>query len=55
MEGTNANQPVLPYMAGFHLPDLTKLINDPIWHDTTWPNMPTKLPSDIPKFEGRAG
>jgi hypothetical protein len=31
--------------------NLTKLTNDPILHDATWPAMPTKLPSDIPKFE----
>jgi hypothetical protein len=30
-------------------------MNDPILHDPTWPNMPTKLPSDIPKFEGKPG
>jgi hypothetical protein len=35
--------------------DLRKLTNDPILHDPTWPAMPTKLPSDIPKFEGKAG
>jgi hypothetical protein len=33
--------------------------NEPIlWlniHDVTWPNMPTKLPSYIPKFEGKPG
>jgi hypothetical protein len=38
-----------------NIPDLTKLTNDPILHDPTWPAMPTKLPSDIPKFEGKAG
>jgi hypothetical protein len=26
---------------------------DPILHDPTWSNMPTKFPSDIPKFEGK--
>lgn len=35
--------------------DLTKLTNDPILHDATWPAMPAKLPLDIPKFEGKAG
>jgi hypothetical protein len=24
-------------------------------HDLTWPPIPTKLPSDIPKFEGKTG
>jgi hypothetical protein len=45
----------MPYLASINIPDLTKLTNDPILHDPTWPNMPTKLPSDIPKFEGKPG
>jgi hypothetical protein len=45
----------MPYLASVNIPDLTKLTNDPILHDPTWPAMPTKLPSDIPKFEGKAG
>jgi hypothetical protein len=36
-----------------NLPDLSKLINDPIRHSPDWPPIPTKLPSDIPKFEGK--
>jgi hypothetical protein len=36
-----------------HLPDLTQLLNDPICHDLRWPPMPTKFPSDIPKFEAK--
>ena len=40
---------------GVGLPDFSQLINDPIHHDPGWPTMPTKLPSDIPKFEGTAG
>jgi hypothetical protein len=43
----------MPYLASLNIPDLTKLTNDPILHDPTWPAMPTKLPSDIPKFEGK--
>jgi hypothetical protein len=53
-----ANPPTplqMPYLASLNIPDLTKLTNDPILHDATWPAMPTKLPSDIPKFEGKAG
>lgn len=46
--------PNLPFMASSNIPDLTKLTNDPIQHDPTWPAMPTKLPSYIPKFEGHA-
>jgi hypothetical protein len=45
----------MPYLASLNIPDLTKLTNDPILHDATWPAMPTKLPLDIPKFEGKAG
>jgi hypothetical protein len=30
-------------------------MNDPIHHDPSWPAVPTKLPSDIPKFEGKSG
>jgi hypothetical protein len=45
----------MPYLASLNILDLTKLMNDPILHDATWPNMPTKLPPDIPKFEGKQG
>ena len=30
-------------------------MNDPMSHDPTWLTVPTKHPSDIPKFEGKAG
>ena len=30
-------------------------MNDPVKHDATWPPVPTNLPSDIPKFEGKVG
>ena len=30
-------------------------MNDPVRHDASWPPVPTKLPSDIPKFEGKFG
>jgi hypothetical protein len=46
-------QPKLPFLATLHLPDLTRLLNDPICHDPHWPPMLTKLPSDIPKFEAK--
>jgi hypothetical protein len=56
MAGANPPPPLqMPYLASLNIPDLTKLTNDPILHDATWPAMPTKLPSDIPKFEGKAG
>jgi hypothetical protein len=47
--------PHIPYLASLNILDLTKLTNDPILHNPTWPAMPTKLPSDIPKFEGKEG
>jgi hypothetical protein len=56
MDGTNPLPNIhMPYLASLNIPYLTKLMNDPILHDPTWPNMPTKLPSDIPKFEGKLG
>lgn len=48
--GTTPATPLLPYMASLSLPDFNQLINDLIRHDAGWPVMPTKLPSDIPKF-----
>jgi hypothetical protein len=49
----HTQQPKLPFMAMFHFPYLSRLLNDPICHDPHWPTTPTKLPSDIPKFEGK--
>jgi hypothetical protein len=49
------SQPRLPFLATLNLPDLSKLMNDLVCHDPTWPPIPTKLPSDIPKFEGKTG
>jgi hypothetical protein len=46
-------QPKLPFLATLHLPDLTRLLNDPICHDPHWTPMLMKLPSDIPKFEAK--
>jgi hypothetical protein len=43
--------PQMPYLAFLNILYLTKLTNDPILHNPTWPTMPTKLPSNIPKFE----
>jgi hypothetical protein len=48
-------KPYLPFLAMLNLPELSKLMNDPISHDPTWPPIPTKLPSDILKFEGKNG
>jgi hypothetical protein len=49
----HSQQPKLPFLATLHFPDLSRLLNDPICHDPRWPPMPTKFPSDIPKFEGK--
>ena len=38
-----------------NLPDLSRLTNDLMSHNSSWPAVPTKIPSDIPKFEGKAG
>jgi hypothetical protein len=45
----------LPFLATLDLPDLSHLTNDPILHHPFWPVIPAKLPSDIPKFDGKAG
>ena len=47
------NHPRLPFLATLNLPDLSGLTNDPVAHDSAWPAIPTKLPSDIPKFKGK--
>jgi hypothetical protein len=56
MAGTNPPLPPhMPYLASLNIPNMCKLINEPILHDPSWPNMAIKLPSDIPKFEGKSG
>jgi len=45
----------LPFLATLELPDVSKLTNDPILHNPYWPPVPTKVPGDCPKFEGKAG
>ena len=49
------NHPGLPFLAMLNLPDLSRLTNDSVAHDPAWPAVPTKLPLDIPKFEGKLG
>ena len=44
----------LLFIATLDLPDLSCLMNDPIYYLLYWPPMPSKLPSDIPKFEGKS-
>jgi hypothetical protein len=45
----------LPFLATLDLPDLSRILNDPIRHSPQWPVIPAKLPSDIPKFDGKPG
>jgi hypothetical protein len=45
----------LPFLATLDLTDLSRILNDPICHSPQWPAIPTKLPSDIPKFDGKPG
>jgi hypothetical protein len=47
------SQPRIHFLAILNLSYLSKLMNDPMCHDPTWPSIPTKLPLDIPKFEGK--
>jgi hypothetical protein len=46
--------PQFPFLATLELPDVSRLTNDPILHSPYWPPVPTKIPSDCPKFEGKA-
>ena len=41
----------LPLLETLDLPDLSKLINDPIRHNPSWLAILLKLPLDIPKFD----
>lgn len=52
----NSQDPMhLPFLTTLHFPDLSKLMNDPIRYNLEWPRVPTKLPSDIPKFKENSG
>jgi hypothetical protein len=44
-----------PFLATLDLLDLSRILNDPILHSPYWPIILAKLPSDIPKFDGRSG
>jgi hypothetical protein len=39
----------LPFLAMLNFPDLSKLMNDSVFHDPNWPSVPTKLPFRHPK------
>ena len=43
----------LPFLATLELPNLSKLTNHPILHHPAWPLVPIKIPTNIPKFEGK--
>jgi hypothetical protein len=45
----------LPFLATLNLLDLSRLTNDLIFHSLVWPVIQDKLPSDIPKFDGKPG
>jgi hypothetical protein len=44
-----------PFLSTLDLPDLSRILNDLIRHSPQWSAIPTKLPSDIPKFNGKLG
>jgi hypothetical protein len=43
----------LPFLSTSDLLDLSRLTNDPILHFPFWQVIPDKLPSNIPKFDGK--
>jgi hypothetical protein len=45
----------LLFLVTLDLPELSRLTNDPIFHSPIWPVIPAKLPSDIPKSDGKSG
>ena len=48
-------QPRLPFLENLNLLDLSRLMNDHVSDDPAWPEVPNKIPSNIPKFEGKDG
>jgi hypothetical protein len=46
-------QPRLPFLATLNFPNLSRLMNDLVRHDLSWPPIPTKIPSHILIFEGK--
>ena len=48
-------RPKLPSLETLNFLDLSKLMNDPVRYSSSWPPVPTELPPDIPKFEGKVG
>jgi hypothetical protein len=37
------------------MPYFSKLINEPMCRNPSWPPIPKNIPSDIPKYEGKTG
>jgi hypothetical protein len=48
-------QPQLPFISMLNFLDFSRLMNDPVSHDPSCPPFPTKIPSNILKFEGNIG
>jgi hypothetical protein len=49
------SQPRIPFLSMLNILDLSKLMNELVCHDLSSPPVSTKLPLDIPKFEGKTG
>ena len=47
--------PRFPFFATLNFPGLSRIKNDPVCHDLSWTSVPTKLRSNIRKFEGKNG
>jgi hypothetical protein len=45
----------LLFISTLDLSDLLRILNDPIHHSPQWPAIPSKLPSNIPKFDDKVG
>lgn len=43
----------LLFLATLELPNVSRLMNDPIFRLPYWPPVPSKISSDCPKFEGK--
>jgi len=44
----------LPLLDTLELSDVSHLTNNLILHSSYWPLVPSKIPSDFPKFDGKA-
>lgn len=49
-----SSNPQLPFLATLELPDVSKQTNDPILHNPYRPPVPTNIPGDCLKFDGKA-